>query len=123
MNLFVNNVEIDGVISAEFPPVQEVLSNIRSKMAEACMIPSGFRFETFTSTDEALLLQKSFHNMGRAFDITLQPQKVFAQVKFPRSKRKRIRKKWRKNPKYWGWVTPRYKTFHFPRVAISRDNT
>jgi len=23
------------------------------------------------------------------------------QVKFPRSKRKRIRKKWRKNPKYW----------------------
>lgn len=26
------------------------------------------------------------------------------QVRFPRSKKKRIRKKWRKNPKYWATI-------------------
>ncbi len=28
----------------------------------------------------------------------------FAQVRFPRSKRKRIRRTWRKNRRNWGWV-------------------
>lgn len=31
-------------------------------------------------------------------------KKVFIQVLFPKSKKKRIRKKWSKNPKYKKWV-------------------
>ena len=29
----------------------------------------------------------------------------FVQIRFPRSKKKRIRKKWRKRPENWGWKT------------------
>lgn len=43
-------------------------------------------------------------NSGIKIVVNPHHPKDYKQVKFPKSKKKRIRKKWFKNRNYWGWV-------------------
>jgi hypothetical protein len=58
------------------------------------------------STDSItqLLEWKLKDNYNMFHDIILTPSGESVQIKFPRSKRKRIRKKWRKNLKNYAWT-------------------
>lgn len=49
-------------------------------------------------------MNEVFSLQGFTIHINQHHPKEYKQVKFPRSKKKRIRKKWEKNPKYYSLV-------------------